>query len=408
MPDLADALDQLRAADPALGLAPLSTTEREANRNQIIAAGPAKLTVRRSLRHALRHRQAQERWRLSRSQRTARFFHVRRWVVLCASATAVLVAALVGVENGDGGAHIGLSFTVPPAAAAQLKRVAHAAAVQVMPAAGQWEYLAIKLESTGTISYGNPTGLQGTRPTGYPTLTYRDTQTEQTWYATDGAARQRISNDSFKFATPKDQAIYLANKSVLKNQLSYNPLVTGVFEDKMFPSKGASQPVWVTSPPSGPRTLIKDIWDQYVSATGGPHQPGLNAGRPEVLVTSLTQLLLASTSAKLRATAYRALAYVPYTTVLGAQTDQLGRSGIAISFTHDGTGTNQTLIVSPVTGDLLELDQTQKKTANGIQTGTVTQREMFLKRAIVGSAVALPTAATSPSTPPRRANRDLH
>jgi hypothetical protein len=128
-------------------------------------------------------------------------------------------------------------------------------------------------------------------------------------------------------------------------------------------------------------------------------QPGLKAERPEVLWDSLTGLLLSSTSARLRATAYSALAYVPDTTVLGSKTDQLGRSGIAISFTHDSTGTTQTLIVSPATGDLLELDRTQKRDADGMRAGTVIQRELFLRRAIVAAAVALPGGGYQPLDP---------
>jgi hypothetical protein len=155
----------------------------------------------------------------------------------------------------------------------------------------------------------------------------------------------------------------------------------------------------MTSPPSDPEKLITEIWNQYVSATGGPHQPGLKAERPEVLWDSLTGLLLSSTSARLRATAYSALAYVPDTTVLGSKTDQLGRSGIAISFTHDSTGTTQTLIVSPATGDLLELDRTQKRDADGMRAGTVIQRELFLRRAIVAAAVALPGGGYQPLDP---------
>jgi hypothetical protein len=295
-------------------------------------------------------------------------------------AAVVIVGALVGVGSGTGGGAGSnvIPFAVPAAAAAQLRRVADAASAQVMPTPAEWEYLEIKLENTGTISAGKWT------------LTYNDTQTEQNWFAPNGDARQRDSTDSFTFATPQDQATYLANKSAFENSLPYDPTAHGVYEDKFFPTHDSTQPTWVTSPPTDAQTLITEVWNQYVAAQGpGPH-PGMNAERPEVLWDSLTQMLLSSTSAQLRATAYDALAYVPYTTVVGTQTDQLGRSGIAVSFTHDSTGTIQTLIVSPTTGNLLELDRAMRSDGNGMPAGTVIQRQIFLQRVIVPADVSLP------------------
>jgi hypothetical protein len=389
MPDISNALDQLRAHDPARGLPPLSAAEREANRQRITASEQPNSLVPHSLLRRSRRPQNLKRSLDPRLSRMMRPFYLRRWLIRGASMTAVTVAALVGVETGGGGgvSSTGLSFAVSPAAAAQLKKVAHAAAVQPMPTSGQWEYLTIKEENVGSITAANQTVL------------YNDTQTIQTWYGANGDARQRIATDSFSWATPQDQATYLANQAafdstgeaVLKGEMT-----PGVFEDHFFPSNGTSTPAWGTTPPTDPQTLINDIWNQYVSANGPGPQPGLAGEKPETLWDSLTQLLLSSTSAQLRATAYQALAYVPYTTVLGAQTDQLGRSGIGISFTHDSTGTIQTLIVDPTTGDLLELDKTQKTDGNGIQAGTVTQREIFLQRAIVDADIALPNGTAQP------------
>jgi hypothetical protein len=391
MPDIADGLDQLRAHDPARGLPPLSAAEREANRKQIIAREPPNTLVPHSLRRRLRRAQSERRRRPSRAHRTIRPFYMRRWPVLGASMTAVTVAALVGVETGGGGGagSTGLSFAVSPAAAAQLKRVAHAASVQPMPASGQWEYLTIKEENVGGITAANQTVI------------YNDTQTIQTWYGANGDARQRIATDGFSWATPQDQATYLANQAAFDStdEAVLKEMTPGVFEDHFFPSNGVSTPAWGTTPPTDPQTLVTDIWDQYVSANGPGPQPGLAGEKPEVLWDSLTQLLLSSTSAQLRATAYQALAYVPYTTVLGAQTDQLGRSGIGISFTHDSSGTIQTLIVDPATGDLLELDRTQKADGNGFQAGAVTQREIFMQRAIVSDDDELPDGTYQPFDP---------
>jgi hypothetical protein len=48
-----------------------------------------------------------------------------------------------------------------------------------------------------------------------------------------------------------------------------------------------------------------------------------------ILWGDFSEILLSSTSAQLRATAYAALSYVPGTQVIGNETDQLGQPGIA-------------------------------------------------------------------------------
>jgi hypothetical protein len=337
----------------------------------------------------------------------------RRWVRLGAAAAAVAVASLVGVETLTGGSGRGLPLAVPPAAAAQLNRVARAAAAQPTPAAGQREYLEVKVEGTGTMQAGNPTD-QGTNPAGYPTVAYTDTQTVQNWIAPyDDITRQRTTGDSFSFLTPQDETTYLAHKAAFDaapDQLGHM-MVTGVTEDKTSPDSGGSQPVWETSPPSDPQTLINELLGQFVSAhkrslpagltrrQGARAAASLAAQRPSILWVDLSDLLLNSMSAQLRSTAYAALTYVPDTKVVGNETDQLGRSGIAISWTGHGPGDDETLIVSPSTGDLLEEDDTFTKAADGLRAGTVARREIFLQRAIVDSDMALPGGGSQPLVP---------
>jgi hypothetical protein len=332
----------------------------------------------------------------------------RRWVTLGAATAAVAVTSLIGVETLTGGGG-GLPLVVPPAAAAQLNGVARAAAAQPTPAAGQFEYLAVKVEGIATIQAGNPTD-QGTNPAGYPTVAYTGTQTVQNWIAPDGdITRQRTIGDSFSFLTPQDKATYLAHQSAFDATfLGHGPMVIGVREDKTSPDRGRSQPVWDTSPPSDPQTLINELWSQFVSAHKQSLPTGLTrrqaaqaaasmaAQRPSILWTDLSDLLLNSTPAQLRSTAYAALTYVPGTRVVGNETDQLGRSGIAISWTGHGPGYDETLIVSPSTGDLLEEDDTFTKAADGLPAGTVASREIFLQRAIVNSDTALPGGGTQP------------
>jgi hypothetical protein len=351
-----------------------------------------------SLRHDIEsgeHLQGPSKLRMRR-------FYRRRWVTLGAATAAVAVASLVGVETltGEGGG-AGLPLAVSPAAAAQLNGVAHAAAGQAMPGAGQWEYLEVKNEATATVSARNAV------------VAYTSTQTQQSWIApvqgnTDSPVRGRDTNDSFSFLTPQDHATYLANKPAFDAGAVGQAMANGVTLDKIYPSDDGELPVWETSPTRDPQTLIAEIWKQFVSEHSGPGvvTGDLNAQRPAALWTALNYLLLDSTSAQLRSTAYAALAYVQGAKVLGNATDQLGRSGIEISF-RGGNDFRQTLIVSPRTGDPLEYDMTLESTAGGLPPtyallpiGTVVQRLIFLQRAVVNSDTALPSGGSQPVAPP--------
>jgi hypothetical protein len=91
---------------------------------------------------------------------------------------------------------------------------------------------------------------------------------------------------------------------------------------------------------------------------------------------------------------------VPGTRVLGDQTDQLGRRGIAISFSlrasRENPAEDSKIIVSAKTGDLLEVDVLLTKAADGMPAGAVSQREIFLQSGFVDSVSALPGGGTQP------------
>jgi hypothetical protein len=327
----------------------------------------------------------------------------RRWVLSGVVAVFVAVVTLVGVQALTGGNRSsGLPFAVPSAAASQLNKVARAAAGQSTPAVGQWEYLAVKMESTQTIS------AAGAR------IAFADTATIQSWTATDGVERQRVTGRRFSFLSPRDKAAYLAHEAAFDAYLhsyllGFGPTSTGTIQDQMFPSPHTRAPTWETAPPSDPHALLNELWHQYRSVNPhqatDPHMNGLkvtlNALRSGVSWGELSQVLLSSTSAKLRSRAYAALAYVSGTKVLGHQTDQLGRPGIAISRTEDDDLRKQTLIVSPSTGDLLERDETltSRRDVHGIPTATLTAHEIYLQRSIVNSDTALPGGGNQPFVP---------
>jgi hypothetical protein len=301
---------------------------------------------------------------------------------------AVAVASLVGVETLTGGAaSAGLPLAVSPAAAAQLSKVAHAAAGQVTPGPGQFAYLADKVESSGDPSFGNAS----------VDYTYEETLQEWNGPMPGLAGRQRITSDGMTFATPQDQANYLANKSAFdgvdsdfyQQFANANPTVAGLLDDFVYPARAAKEEGKFSSAlqkdvfagterPNGPHELLTDLATAY-------------GAQPDGLWTGLSNILENSADAQLRATAYQALSYVPGTKVVGNRTDQLGRVGVAIQFTEYVNGPTDTLIVSPTTGYLLEEDSSFPKSGGS-------ERDIFLQRGIVDSDTALPGGGSQPFT----------
>jgi hypothetical protein len=312
----------------------------------------------------------------------------RRWAMLGVAMTTAGVASLVGVETltgGMGGA--GLPLAVTPAAAAQLGRVAHAAAAQVAPGAGQFQYTAVEEETSADPSLG------GTR------INFSYEQTQQTWEGATSAddTRGRLTSSGITFASPQDRANYLANKSQF--DLRYYELfgtddltATGLVFDSVSPTPEPSNDPSVTpiandvynetERPGSPQELLRDLTLSF-------------DGQPADLWAMLFTILRHATDSQLRATAYKALAYVPGTTMLGNRTDQLGRVGPAIEFADPGDGTTQTIILSPSTGYLLEDDTSSSASS---KTGAQSQREVYLDRAVVNSITALPDGGSQPIT----------
>ena len=340
-----------------------------------------------SVRHSVGSRAQRE----APSHSARRPVYRRRWATLGATTAAVAVASLAGVETLTGGAGgAGLPLAVSPAAAAQLGKVAHAAAAQAMPGPNQFSYSAYKLEITADPSFGGAS------------VDYTYDQTVQSWsgLVPADASRGRVTIDGISFATPQDRANYLANKSAFDSEFSRSvgvelagtddPAATGVLTDGVSPPRAPEENGDLsqiqeeveagTERPNGPRALLADL------------TASLDA-QPEDLWAGLFTILRDSTNAQLRATAYEALSYVPGTKVLGNRTDQLGRAGVAIQFAsgYANRGTD-TIIVSPSTGYLLEDDNSV------VNPDGVSERDVYLQRGIVNSMTALPGGGSQPIT----------
>jgi hypothetical protein len=343
---------------------------------------------------------AQPRAAVKQHSRRARSLVRARWALpAVAAATA---ASLIGVETLSGGTvGAGLPLaSVPSAAAAQLDKVAHAAAGQPAPARGQWGYQAIRIESTETAKAGQAS------------LHYVVTITLQNWVLAHKAQRQRITAAGFSFLSAADKAAYRADpagfdRSISRTVAAFNGghvrAYSGIVWDRFYHHAITYVPAWESSPPKSPKALIRAIWKQTIVPRPNPAHAGLVADWPELLFGSLFNLLSNSTSPSLRATAYAALAYVPDTRVTGDQTDRLGRSGtgiaLALKGSHGIPSFDSRIIVSPRTGDVLEEDGISAGGPGELPAGTVVQREIFLASGLVGSDTALPGGGRQPFKP---------
>jgi hypothetical protein len=275
---------------------------------------------------------------------------------------------------------------VTPAAAAQLSRVAHAAAAQAAPGAGQFEYTATEIESVGDPSFGDES------------VNFTYDQTEQSWEGPIPVdeSRDRITSSGITFASSQDRANYLANKSAFDTQfadsmVTSDPTASGLIADWLYPARGRkdegtltplqSQIFNGTERPGSPQELLHDLTLYF-------------DGEPSDLWSGLITILRDSTDAQLRATAYQAFAYVPGTTTLGNQKDQLGRAGAAIQFSDHADGWTETIIVSPTTGYLLQDESSYSRSGSGLTS----ERTIYLQRAIVDSVTALPDGNSQPFT----------
>jgi hypothetical protein len=341
--------------------------------------------------------------RSSRSWRSAvPARYPRRWVTAGAAAAAVAVASLVGVESFTGGAGGGgLPLAVSPAAAAVLNKVAKAASAQERLSAGQWSYSETEEEEIQPITAA---GL---------TIEVTGTTTDQTWVAWNGAVRTRQVRDGVAPLTERGRRLYRAHEAAfLKLHMGLREgggevqldFLNSAAEERRT---GARARIWKGQPPSNPQALLTDF-ERWVRKSGRTDDQlrgfSLSAQRRELVFDGLLDILRASTPSRLRATAYRALSYLPETKVLGTRTDQLGRSGVAIAFTGDPY-TGVVVIVSPSTGDLLEDASTQLRTPlrpAKLPAGLWQTRMLVLRRAIVDSPTSLPDGRKQPYSRPVR------
>lgn len=324
----------------------------------------------------------------------------RRRIALAGAGVAVAaVASLAGFGSLTGGkTGSGLPLAVSQADAAQLHRIARAAAAQAGLAPGQWAYG--KSENVEQVAV----------KAGDTTVVLDETYTYEGWWSGSGN-RERGEGYSVSFASPQDQAAYAANKSAVDSELAKRgialPGQSGGPTSDGPTDPGQPQPAWVTSPPSDPQALIQEIAASDAARSAGKDESAAwdIAHDPDGLWMALTSMLNVSvTSPQLRAMALEALSYVPDTKVVGGETDSLGRPGTAIVFDNPqvfNSGHNipetETVIVDPSTAETMEHDTAGPNPS--FPSGIATGRSIILKQAIVGSPTALPGGGSQPFAP---------
>ncbi len=223
-------------------------------------------------------------------------------------------------------------------------------------------------------------------------------QSIQDWYSADLHQRERVVSRGTSFATPQDQANYEANKASFDKHVggrALNPTEPKTLKSDKVSSrdpKGRNPlPAWWNSQVSSPQNLLADI-----AQIQGP----LSQTSAFSFFGELGLVMTSAISPQFRSMAFAALKYVPGVTVIGNQTDQLGRSGTEISFTPPGPEQQdldtETLIVSPRTGEVLESHGTERIAVRGLPVGTPNWLDVYVQQGFVESDKALPRGGTQP------------
>jgi RNA polymerase sigma factor (sigma-70 family) len=309
-----------------------------------------------------------------------------------AIATAVVVL-LVGLGGSGGGASSDWLVTVAPAQAAELGRVAAAAAQQNGPGPGQWLYQRYQLSEGGYSGWKNAW------------VTYRDTRLAQQWTNANNTQRLRSVYTNFSFDSPRSLATYRRYRSELPGLSVDGPLAKGGVTDYADPGSGSSP----GTPQNMPDTRV-GLLDriQRLSATAVAHSPAkdraqMKKQRGLSLFGELSFLLQQSTSARQRAAALQALAYVPGVRMLGDRRDIRGRMGLAIRYVWQGgpgdgggSGTVLTIIVDRQTGYILQDTMTSLRPFGDMTPAQSLVRTVYLQTAIVNSMSSLPGGGSLP------------
>ena len=247
----------------------------------------------------------------------------RRLATAAASGILVAAAALVGVNVLGGSVTTGSLLPgtqLPAAQAAELNQIAAAAAGGPSAGHGKWLYLKLVTTTHQGLQIGNSAALF-----------YSVTEALQTWGAgASGPTRMRVVFTNFSFASAHSRSLYESHRATWTKALAAFPLppqretVANAVSQRdatLSPTEigdGTSSKVPLSSLPSNPEALVSLLGRAHMKSLGLSAKR--NAGQRQFISENqalgdwiaLSQILIASTSARQRAEAYRALTLVPY------------------------------------------------------------------------------------------------
>lgn len=303
----------------------------------------------------------QDRQGTSRRRRHGR--PVPRWALV--PAVALLVAGLVlavGLPGGD---------EEDGSVGAALTDVAQAAAAQSpAPASGPYLYLKTRSQSVDTAIAG-----------GQAWSVYHY-EIRQEWASADGAGLARIESRTPSFVGPGDRAAWEAAGSPDFAPLGGPVRVTeerfpaGTFED-------------VSDLPTDPEELATRLRAEAEAAGNGAPVP---ARTLDLIGDTLRN---PTASPQLRAALYEAALQVPGIELLGEETDPVGRTGVAVGFRSDysGSPTVFSLIYDPESTEVLATEQTVQRQEFADADGPlVTSATVYLE---AGRTSSMPEGARS-------------
>ena len=321
----------------------------------------------------------------------------RRVLTGLAAGTAVAAAALAGFSVFGGGPDTQSLLPgtqLPAAQAAELNQIADAAAAGPNAGPGKWLYLNVV------------TALhQGLQVGASPVLYYSVNEDVQIWSASaSGPTRMRATFSNLSFASPhlRDPVVTRERAALKRLKVADSVFPRGEAVSPTDIGNGTASKVPLSSLPSQPEALVAKLGREHLKSFGHgsallsatqrkQQRPFITDNQALSEWIGLSQILIASTSARQRAAAYRALTLVPFVRVVGLRRDSHGRPGTEVTFHIPAPGSpTRRMIVDPHTGDLLQ---------NSTGSGSVT---VWLTRAVVSGDTDLPAGGKQPLTHARR------
>jgi hypothetical protein len=298
----------------------------------------------------------------------------------------LVAVSLIGLNGGGNSGTPGGLMAVTPAQAAELNRIAAAAAQQSGPGKGQWLY------QRYLVSEGGGAGWENVN------VNFHDTRVAQQWTNTAGGTRIRSVYTSFTFDSPQDRANYYGRyHSDLATTLRDGPAAPHHITDDTDPP--GPSPLATQNLSDTAVGIINSFKKAYAKEEAFLPKQGraqfatqFDAG----LFHAIVDILQTSTSERQRAAALKDIAYVPRVQMLGDRKDALGRTGLAIRYLDLGTGEIHTIIVDRKTGDLLQATTSDPRAGDSIAVADGATRYVYLQRAIVKSMTALPGGGSLP------------